>query len=404
MVKKRRNRVIKLKKIGAFALTAILISSMVIITGCDRKEDTKSNTKTEKKAETEEKKETKTSGYSLDDVVVTIDDTKIKMKEMMYYIYQSEQEGNYYESVYHSLADSEQGFWDSEFEKGKTNREAIKEETMDACILYELFGKMAEQKGYTLTKDENKSAKADAKELYKSLTDKQKKTMGLTAESITKIQKKILLGNKYYEKVMKGIKIDEEAVKKSVDEEQYRQYDVDYIYIPTVNYDENYNPVELTGDDKQKVYDTIKALLPKALKGRKFDDLVGKKETQLESGSISFVKGDNLYGEEFEETALKLKKGEVADKIIEGDDGYYIIKMVDDNSKESYESEVENAIVNAKNEEFQKQFDKIKEEHKISINTSVWDSVELGSITYDEAAQPSNKEPVVPESEDSTEE
>ena len=211
--------------------------------------------------------------------------------------------------------------------------------------------------------------------------------MGLSVEDIASIQKKVFLGNKYYEKMMKSIKIDEEAVKKTVDKEAYRQYNVDYIYIPTVNYNEDYNPVEMSKKEKQKAYDKIKALLPKAIKGRKFDDLVGDDEEQLESGSISFIKGDNIYGEAFEKAALELKKGEVADKVIEGDDGYYIIKMADDNSSESYESEIENAINNAKNEAFAKKFEEIKKEHKIEINSSVWDTVELGQITYDKEAQ-----------------
>lgn len=395
----------KLKKIGVLALTVVLVSSTAMITGCDKKEEkNKIEKSTNKKNDEKEEKAPNKSEYSLDDIVVTIDDKKIKMKEMMYYIFQSEQEGNYYESVYQSFEGAEQGFWDSEYEKGKTNREAVKDETMDACVLYELFGKKAKEEGYTLTKNETESAKTDAEEMLKSLTDKQKKTMGLTVDDITNIQKNILLGNKYYEKIMKGIKVDEKAAKETVDKEKFRQYDVDYIYIPTVNYDEEYNPVEFTEDEKNKAYDKMKELLPKAMKGREFDELVGKKETELESGSISFTKGDNLYGEDFEETALELKKGEVADKIIEGEDGYYIIKMVNDNSNESYESEVENAIINAKNEAFQKEFEKIKKEHKIEINSTVWDSIELGTITYDAEAQQESEGLQIPDLVEETEE
>lgn len=396
---------IKLRKVGILALTVALVSTTAIITGCDRKEEkNKIETGKEETNRTNEEKKTENSSYNLEDVVVTIDGKEIKMKEMMYYIFQSEQEGNYYESVYESFEGAEQSFWDSEYEEGKTNREVIKDETMDACILYELFGKLAEENGYVLTKNEKESAKTDAEEMVNSLTDKQKKAMGLTVDDITNIQKKILLGNKYYEKVMKGIKIDEKAVRETVDEEKFRQYDVDYIYIPTVNYDEDYNPVNFTEKEKEQAYDKLKALLPKALKGRDFDKLIEKNQEQLESGSISFTKGDNLYGEEFEETALGLKNGEVADKIIEGEDGYYIIKMINDNSKESYESEVENAIINGKNEAFQKEFEKIKKEHKIEINNSLWDSIVLGAITYDEEAQQETEGEQVPEIIEETQE
>ncbi|MSS64442.1 peptidylprolyl isomerase [Velocimicrobium porci] len=376
---------IKRRKLGVFALTIALIGSVTFMTGCDhngKQEDSKK--KIESSEEPDKKEDTK---YDLKETVVTIDGKAILMKEMMYYIYQSEQQGNYYDSLFASFEDANESFWDTEFEEGKSNREALKEETMSGCILYEIFQNKAKAEGYVLTEDEKESAVSDAKELYASLTEKQKSIMGLSVKDITKIQKKVLLGNKYYEKIMKGIKIDEDAVRKTVDKEAYRQYDVDYIYIPTVNYDEEYNPVSMSKKEKQEAYDKIKALLPKAIKGREFDDLIGDDEEQLESGSISFIKDDNIYGEAFEEAALELKKGEVADKVIEGDDGYYIIKMVNDNSAESYESEVENAINNAKNEAFEKQFEKIKKDHEIEINSSVWDNLTLGKITYDEEAQ-----------------
>ena len=64
----------------------------------------------------------------------------------------------------------------------------------------------------------------------------------------------------------------------------------------------------------------------------------------LESSEVTFIKGDEIFGADFEKAALALSNGEIANSIVEEEDGYYIIKMVNKDSKVSYEDAMNRAV------------------------------------------------------------
>lgn len=344
----------RIKKIAALMLTGILIGS-TLLTGC--------------------------GGSNMGKTVVKIDKTKVGMDEMMYYIYQTEQDGNYYEELYSSYFGS--SYWDMAYDEERTFRDLSKEETMNSAIMYTIFEEKAKEAGYSLSEEEKAEIATDAQTFYDGLSENQKTIMNLDVKKITAIQEKVSLANKYYDEVMAGIQVDEDTAATLVSPDEWRQYDVEYIYIPNFGYDEEYNEVEFTEEQKQEAYRTISELLPKAMETEDFEELVPEDSEILETGVIGFLKGDEMFGAAFEKEALKLKNGQVADHIVEEDDGYYIIKMVNDNSTESYDEKVQDALEMMLYEEFQKVYEQIKAEYTIEINNSIWDEIVIGDITYE---------------------
>lgn len=314
--------------------------------------------------------------------VLKIDDIKIGMNEIMYYIYQKEEEGNSYEQFYQSYLES--SYWDMAYDEEHTFRQVAKEEAMENAIMYTIFEEKAKEAGYSLTEQEKEAVSKEAEQFFTSLSETQKEKMGLTVEQLTVLKEKILLGSKYYDELMDSISIDEEFVTSEINVEECRQYDISYIHIPTIEYDENSNRIEYDKKQKKEAYEKILALLPKAKETKDFNDLVSEDEMMIfEIGEIGFSEGDELFGPVFEKEALKLENGQVADKIIEEEDGYYIVRMDNNNSTEAYDEAVVQAMEVARYEAFQKVYSQIKEDYNIEINASLWDNITLGTIIYE---------------------
>ena len=318
---------------------------------------------------------------AMGETVVKVNGTKIGMDEMMYYIYQTEQEGSYYEELYQSYFNS--SYWDMAYDEERTFRDFEKEEIMNSAVMYTIFEEKAKEAGYSLTEEEKKEVASDAQIFYDGLSENQRMVMNLDVKKITAIQEKVLLANQYYDEVMAGITIHEELEASRIEAEEYRQYDVAYIYIPSVGYDEEFNVIEYSEEEKKAAYDTIAALLPKAMETDDFDTLIPEDDFTLESGTFGFMEGDELYGANVEKEALKLENGQVVDHIIEEEDGYYIVKMINNNSTESYDEAVEEVLNDARYAAFQEVYEQIKEPYTIEINDSIWDGIVIGEITYE---------------------
>lgn len=73
---------------------------------------------------------------------------------------------------------------------------------------------------------------------------------------------------------------------------------------------------------------------------------------------------------------------EISSKVVQDSKGCYIIKMVNNNSTERYDSECESVITSAENEKFNEEIDNLEvEKYMIEFNDDEWDKLEFGSVT-----------------------
>nr|WP_243167833.1 peptidylprolyl isomerase [Anaerocolumna cellulosilytica] len=189
-----------------------------------------------------------------------------------------------------------------------------------------------------------------------------------------------MLGEKYYSKIVEDLPIDDEAIKAGIKFEDYKQYNTKYIFAATSKLDESYNTVELSDEEKAAAKTAVTDALKKVNEGTEFADIVKDNDT-LTTADANFVYEDGSIEKEYQDAAMKLENGAVTDSIIETETGYYIIKMVNNNSSESYDTAVADAVATAEDEGFTAEYNKIKEAYTTTINTKVWDSIKLGNIT-----------------------
>jgi foldase protein PrsA len=158
---------------------------------------------------------------------------------------------------------------------------------------------------------------------------------------------------------MEGLGVDEDAIKAKFDLKDYKQYDIEYIY---------------GGKDNK---DKLTALLDKAEKAEDLTTLT--ENTDLNSGKLSFLAGEDTFGEEdnLENIITSMKVGEVKG-IIETVKGYYILKLDNNTSTTKYDDAVKKAVKDAETKAFDTAFADLKKEHTITVKNSVWDKVEVG--------------------------
>lgn len=346
----------KLKKGMSLMLVFILALSMTLATGCSKKEDDNKVSK---------------------QLAVTVDDKKIYMDDMMYYIYLVELQGNQYDEMYKAYFGT--GYWDTEYEEGVTIREKMKSYIMDTVVMNEILYDKAIAEKYELTDEEVKTTKENTATMLENVTEDQLKITGFTEDKLLDIQEKLAIAYRYQTDIIDAFDIDDAAITATISKEDNRQYNTEYMLFPTTTTDASGASVAMSDADKKTALKNATAALEKAKAGTAFADIIAKYDGST-TNPLNFVAGDQTADAAYETAALKLKNDEYSE-IVETDAGYYVIKMTDNNSTESYDTAVSNAITTEETTQFNAAYEKMKADYKITVNEKVWDTIVLGNIT-----------------------
>lgn len=370
----------KFKKVMSLVLMIVLVCSMALVTGCGKKDSKKVSDKTEDGS-------VDTSiNYKKDDVALTVDNEDLTMEEMLYYIYSYESQIDYMDQMYQYYFNT--GYWDMEVEEGKTIRQDAKDQAMDTAIRYEVLYREAMKKDYSLTDDEIKTIKENSASVIEQMSEEQLALTGFTEEAITTIQQKWAITDKYYQDLIDSFDIDDKAIKKGIDKDQYKEYSTEYIMVPTATTDDQGNSTPLSDDEKKAAKEKIEAIYDKVKDSKNLEDGISDGDSDVTYTDLSFLPNDEneTADKTFMKEAMKLANGEISG-IVETDEGYYIIKMVDDSATTSYDEAVDTAIKEAEDARFEEEFKTIQESYNVKINDKVWDKVVMGNNTIPVVAE-----------------
>lgn len=356
----------------AVALAAVLTMS-IVLTGCGKKADEA------KKGDTT----TATDGSkNKEKLVLTVGDNKIHMDEMMYYIFMQEYQLAQTEQMY--LAYMGQSYLDSEYSEGVTVRDMAKQSTMDAATTYEILYQEALKAKFELTEEELKECDTMTESFMSAITEEQLKLTGLNKELVRKIAEKLSLSMKYMDDTIQKFDIDDEGIKAGIKKEDYRQYNTEYLYVSTSKTDEAGNQIDPTAAEKKESKAKLAAVLDKAKAGEEFAKIV-EADTSISTQPSNFVAGKNSVDPEYEKAALTLENNKLS-KIVETSDGYYIIKMLDNNSEEAYNTACTEAITAEEQKQFTAKYEELLKNYKVEVNQKEWDPIVMGKTTIVETA------------------
>jgi foldase protein PrsA len=309
--------------------------------------------------------------------ILTIEGEKYKMDDLAYYFYNLE-------STYSAY--SQYGFtWDMKFdESGATLSDVAKQDAVDLALYTEILSREAKAQGYTLTDEEKSTIKDNVKSMLDGqISEAVIKKNHFTTKYLTNLLSKSTLVERFRQDKIDALNIDEDKIKDGIAYDDFRQYDIEYLFISTKTTDDDGNSADMTEDQKKAAYDKISAVYDKAKTTEDWSTLVPEDEEELTYSEGSFIESDTTYSDEFEAMMMGMENNEVSE-IYEETNGYYIVRMKNNNSDERYNTEVENAITTAENEGFDKVYEDIKTKYDYSVNEKAVKSLKMGNLTLAE--------------------
>lgn len=309
----------------------------------------------------------------------------VYMKEATYDIYQIESQYNMYSSLYQQMYGTT--YWEMEDvdEAGRTGAGAAKKQVMDSIKQREIICMEAERLGYKLTDEEKTAAKEEVQEAMENLTDAQKKLLGMDEDTLIKVFEKNALADKYRQIVIAESGIDTESLKASVSKKDYRQYTLQYYMVSNKNGTDD-AAEDVTEETKQKNLDNMNALKEKAKTAEDFTALLEEDDTTgiTAMQTMKLVKNEmddsTFLTKKLRKTLTKMKNGEISD-VIEGEDGYYLVRMENNNDSEAYDEQCESVIEDEENKQFTAKYQTFASAYSTEV-LSYWKGrVKLGSYT-----------------------
>lgn len=311
--------------------------------------------------------------------------SKVYMKETMYDIYQIESQYNMYSQLYQQMYGKT--YWEMEDvdDAGRDGAAAAKKQVMDAVKQREILCMEAKKLGYSLTDEEKNTVAENVKQARESLSDAQKKLDGMDEKSITTAFEKNMLADKYRQVIISESGIDREALKASVSKDDYHQYTMQYYKVSNKE-GTGEEEKDVSEEQKQKNLENMKALQEKSKTAEDFTKLVEKED---ETG-IGTYQQEELLQKDMEDSTfltkklrkklIKMQNDEISD-VIEGEDGYYLVKMINNDDPAAYDKQCETVVSDEETKQFNTRYNQIKTGYTAEIQSYWKGRVKLGSYT-----------------------
>ena len=329
-------------------LTAVFVLSLTLFTGCDKNKKTLFEYAGEK---------------------VTFQEAHVYARIMQY---QAEaQYGSYFGDKMWSV----QVGTDSNGKK-ITMQQSVKDSVINQLKQIKVLVAHAEDYDVKLTKDEKSQVKESVKTFVEDETGK--KVMEKTEADQDMIQQ-LYEESTIASKVMQAI-IDKADV--SVSDEEAKTVKVYKLAFTTKKTDSKTGKEkDMTAAEKKDQLKKAKSAL-KAIKGGQSVSSVAKKYGVNTDNEESYTKGKSALGDKFETAASKLKKNQVSG-VVETDDAYVIIKMLNPNDTSAAATNKTTLLQEKQQEAYEKVYkkwtkaaDKEWDDEK-SVNQDLWDEVKF---------------------------
>ncbi len=311
--------------------------------------------------------------------------SRVYMKETVYDIFQTEKQCNMYSQIYQQMYGKT--YWEMEDVdgSGRDGATAAKKQVMDSVKQREILCMEAKKLNYSLSDEEKATVKENVKQAIDSLSDEQKKIDGMDEKSLTTAFEKNALAEKYRQVIISESGIDEEALKATVVKEDYRQYTMQY-YMVSNKEGTGDEQTDVTPEKKQENLTNMQALKEKAATAEDFTKLVEDGDTT----GISTYKEEDLLQKDMESSSfltkklrkklIKMQNGEISD-VIEGEDGYYLVKMVNNDDPAAYDEQCTKVVEDEESEKFKERYSQIAAGYTAEIQSYWKGRVHLGNYT-----------------------
>lgn len=328
-------------------------------------------------------------------VVLKVNNTKLTMDDMMYPIYERESAYLPYNEMYQMYTGK--SIWENNYMGSDrnitstvTNAIGIKQEVIDTETEYEILYQEAKKAGYKLSADDKKDVQEEVSKALKGLSFTQKLRLNISKGKLTKRFERRKLADNYKDAETKELDktVDEKAAVKDISKKDYREYKVQCYAFSNTTTDSDGNTKKLSDSEKSKLGKELQALYKKAADAKDFSKLLkDDSKSDIKFSDTSFTEKDGwsmVTDKKLLKQIKAMKNGEISEVIKDEKSGYVLfVKMVDNNSQDSYKKACDSAVESAQNDAYDKWYQGILENYKVSTNSDVWGDVTIGSVTTD---------------------
>lgn len=315
--------------------------------------------------------------------VATVDGEKVTLG-MANYIVRDQQAmtESYYQMMSQSygMDMSSMGIWDEKAEDGRTYGETAKDDVMDTIRTLYAMKNHAEDYDVTISEEEQAKIQEAAKTF---MEDNDAETLAKLAVSETDMVTYLELLT-YREKLHDPMVAD---VDKEVSDEEAGQSTVSVVKVSTAGTEKNEdgNTIELTEEEKeakkeqaQQVLDKVKA--SENVAEADMSALAQEVEESLYAYTPSFTiagSEEDTLDQKVIDAVASLKDGELVQEVVEGTDGYYVVRLDKKNDEEATENKKESIISEREQEAYDKLVEEWTEEAEIKVEENVWKKVKV---------------------------
>lgn len=249
-----------------------------------------------------------------------------------------------------------------------TLEDEIKQKVKNQLIELKLIEGFADNQQITIAEEVRNSIKQAATEYMLTLTEEQKKLIGITVEDVENLYTSFYKSEKVYDKLTANIDIE-------ISDEEARVIEVNYIFIATCKLDENNNKIPYTQDELVNVNTKVEEVKELLDKGNDFLNLATQ-YSDSKNVTRSFARGEMV--EAFEKAAFELEVGETS-QVVTTNDGYYFIYCVSDYLKDETELKKVEKEDNIRKAAYYETYNPYKAQQTLEYNDKVWNTIKLSN-------------------------
>lgn len=314
--------------------------------------------------------------------VITLSEDEMNFDEFLYYITYYESYGEYSKEYYKHFFEVDD-FWSMEpYEDGNTNSKLYKENAYNHAISNMILADCAMKEGFQITKDQEAEIESYANEFLTQYSENPLIKEYVTKDGIYNALRRKYLASEYEQFLRNEVAVEESVITTSISKEEFREFKTEYLFLQVSKYDKNNVRVDLTEEEKEEKLSIMREALDMAKAGSSFEAIKTslKEKVELTYTTRDFTLQNESIEEAYIDASKDLENLEISD-IVEGEYGYYIIKMLDNNSFDSYDQTIQDEIVSKSNEKYQERFNEIKDSYQIVINEELKEQLNFGSIS-----------------------
>lgn len=303
-----------------------------------------------------------------------VEDVPVYLPEVYIYMFSAEQE--YAEIVEYYKTYLGIDYWSLEYPNGMTISQMVKSDVFKEILMMNVFYSMALDRGLSLSASEKEACRRHARDACAMLPSCYAERIPQSAlESVLEKQR---LADRMYSMLLGETDVNEITVADGIDRSLYATYDVEYLFCPLIDIDEN-GATETLAAEKEAL---VSEKLSEARSLEALSEAQARYgEYNIHYATASFYTSDAAIDPVLLDTVKALQPGETSG-VIKTDHGLFLIRLIDNTGETAYRAAVATAVYAAREEAFSKEYNLLFMNAEYEINVSFWDTVMPGMSDF----------------------